>query len=160
MTKKYNLYLGKAGQFAAMSLFLKRGWNVATPEVDVGDDIFVVEDKKGIFYRVQVKTAQAKARQNSYSAQFNIPLKQLNAFIEPEIYYVFMVSNKGTDEWANALIIKRLTLVDLYRNHQIGSVSGENLVLYFSFQDDKVMCSNSDFSRFTNNFEDFYVIEH
>jgi hypothetical protein len=160
MTKKYNLYLGKAGQFAAMSLFLKRGWNVATPEVDVGDDIFVVEDKKGIFYRVQVKTAQATKRNKTYSAQFNIPLKQLNAFIEPEIYYVFMVSDKGTDEWANALIVKRLTLVDLYRNQQVGSVSGDKLVLYFSFQGDKVACSNVDFSSFANNFEDFYFIDH
>ena len=46
MSKKFNLYLGKAGQLAAMSYFLMRGWNVATPEVDVGDDLFVVEDKK------------------------------------------------------------------------------------------------------------------
>jgi hypothetical protein len=80
--------LGKAGQLAAMSLLLKRGWNVATPEVDVGDDIFVVEDKKGLFYRVQVKTSQAIIRKNSYSAQFNIPLKQLNAFIEPECIFI------------------------------------------------------------------------
>lgn len=65
MTKKYNLYLGKAGQLVVMSNFLLRGWNVATPEVDVGDDIFVVEDKKGIFYRVQVKTANAKQNMGS-----------------------------------------------------------------------------------------------
>jgi PD-(D/E)XK endonuclease len=62
MSKKYNLYLGKAGQFAVMSHFLMRGWNVAVPEVDVGDDLLVVEDKKGIFFRVQVKTAQAVER--------------------------------------------------------------------------------------------------
>jgi hypothetical protein len=62
MSKKYNLYLGKAGQLVTMSEFLARGWNVATPEVDVGDDLFVVEDKKGIFSRVQVKTAQAIER--------------------------------------------------------------------------------------------------
>ncbi|MEO0044264.1 MAG: hypothetical protein RL329_3712 [Bacteroidota bacterium] len=35
MTPKYNLYLGKAGQLSVMSNFLIRGWNVATPEVDV-----------------------------------------------------------------------------------------------------------------------------
>ncbi len=27
-----------------MAEFLLRGWNVAIPEVDVGDDIFVVDD--------------------------------------------------------------------------------------------------------------------
>ena len=52
-----------------MSYFLARRQNVATPEVDVGDDLFVVEDKKGIFYRVQVKTAQAVERQNGYSTR-------------------------------------------------------------------------------------------
>jgi hypothetical protein len=32
-------YIGKSGQLAAMSEFLWRGWNVAMPEVDEGDDI-------------------------------------------------------------------------------------------------------------------------
>ena len=27
-----------------MSEFLTRGWNVAIPEVDIGDNIFVVQD--------------------------------------------------------------------------------------------------------------------
>lgn len=36
-----NLYVGRAGQMAVMSEFLVRGYNVAIPEVDVGDDIFV-----------------------------------------------------------------------------------------------------------------------
>jgi len=31
-------YVGKAGQLAAMAEFLLRGYNVAMPEVDVGDD--------------------------------------------------------------------------------------------------------------------------
>ena len=109
---------------------------------------------------MQVKTAQAVKRNKSYSAQFNIPLKQLNAFIEPEIFYIFMVSKKGIEEWSNALMIKRLILVDLYRNFQIGSVSGENLILYFSFRDGKVFCSDKEFTEYINNFEDFYYIEH
>jgi len=47
MSKKFNLYLGRAGQLAVMSEFLTRGWNVAIPEVDIGDDIFVVRDSDG-----------------------------------------------------------------------------------------------------------------
>lgn len=39
---RMNLYLGHAGQMAVMAEFLVRGYNVAIPEVDVGDDIFVV----------------------------------------------------------------------------------------------------------------------
>ena len=93
MSKKYNLYLGKAGQLATMSYFLLRGWNVATPEVDVGDDLFVVEDKKGIFYRVQVKTAQPVSRKIGFGAKFSVPLKQLQKEIDPEVYYVLEMNS-------------------------------------------------------------------
>jgi hypothetical protein len=37
-------HIGKAGHLAAMAEFLLRGYNVAQPEVDIGDDIFVVND--------------------------------------------------------------------------------------------------------------------
>ena len=40
MSKKNNPYIGKAGHLFVMSKFLLRGWNVSTPEVDIGDDIF------------------------------------------------------------------------------------------------------------------------
>jgi hypothetical protein len=42
MSKRYNLYLGKSGQFAIMAEFLARGWNTCTPDVDVGDDVLVL----------------------------------------------------------------------------------------------------------------------
>jgi 23S rRNA (pseudouridine1915-N3)-methyltransferase len=56
---------------------LALGWNVATPKVDVGDDLFVIEDKEGYFVRIQVKTTQPIERQNSFSACFKLPLKLL-----------------------------------------------------------------------------------
>ena len=86
MSRTFNLYLGKGGQLAAMSFFLMRGWNVATPEVDIGDDIFVVDDKKGFFSRIQVKTSKAVERENGYSVQFNLPLDQVATSTDPEIY--------------------------------------------------------------------------
>jgi hypothetical protein len=55
MKKNYHLYLGKAGHLAVMSEFLTRGWNVAIPEVDIGDDIFVVQDESGTLRRIQEK---------------------------------------------------------------------------------------------------------
>lgn len=33
-----SLYIGRSGQLAVMAEFLYRGYNVAIPEVDVGDD--------------------------------------------------------------------------------------------------------------------------
>lgn len=43
-------YTGKSGQLAVMAEFLIRGYNVAMPEVDEGDDVFVVHhdgDQRG-----------------------------------------------------------------------------------------------------------------
>ncbi len=62
MTKKFNQYLGKAGHLSVMSEFLMLGWNVAIPEVDIGDDIFVVQDNSGTLRRVQVKTSTSTVR--------------------------------------------------------------------------------------------------
>jgi len=62
MSKMQNLYLGSAGQTWVMSEFLARGYNVAVPEVDRGDDLFVVQDESGDFDRIQVKTACATPR--------------------------------------------------------------------------------------------------
>ena len=47
MSKKHGLYTGRSGHFVVMAEFLYRGYNVAIPEVDVGDDIFVVKDDDG-----------------------------------------------------------------------------------------------------------------
>jgi len=49
------LYLGKAGQFVVMSEFLVKGWNVAIPEVDIGDDILSLKTKMEIFLEFKLK---------------------------------------------------------------------------------------------------------
>ena len=159
MSKKNNLYLGKAGQLATMSYFLMRGWNVATPEVDVGDDLFVIEDKKGIFYRVQVKTSQAVERKDgNYSVSFNLPLAQLENAIDPEVYYVFLVCKNN--EWAEKMVIARQDLFRYYQKQHIGSAYKEKLVLYFAFKEDKVFCSGVDMTKFKNDFANFPIIQH
>ena len=129
-----------------MSEFLARGWNTCTPDVDVGDDVLVLEDKKGQFKRVQVKTGSATERKNGYSVQFNIPMEQLKARITPEIHYVFMVRYK--DKWVNTLIIKRKELYDLFQQSPIGSLSKDSLVLYISFQEKKVMSFSTSISLY------------
>jgi hypothetical protein len=62
VTKKFNQFLGKAGHLFMMSEFLMLGWNVAVPEVDIGDDIFVVQDDNGTLRRVQVKTSTGRTQ--------------------------------------------------------------------------------------------------
>ena len=157
--KRNNLYLGKSGQFAIMAEFLARGWNTCTPDVDVGDDVLVLEDRAGQFKRVQVKTATATEKNNGYSALFNISLAQLGKSISLEIHYVCMVRHK--DKWANMLIVNRDTLNDLYESFNIGSVSKDtNLLLHISFDDQSVKCSDIDFSSYVDNFSEFPHLEH
>ncbi len=74
-----DLYTGMSGQFAAMSEFLWRGYNVAIPAVDVGEDIFVVEAAQGVLRRVQVKTAgTGTVAGGTKTVQFNLSRSQLN----------------------------------------------------------------------------------
>ncbi len=74
-----------------ISEFLLRGWNVAIPEIDIGDDIFVVEDESGTLRRVQVKTSTSTTRKNGFSGRFKIPLKQLRNLNRIRLHYVFIV---------------------------------------------------------------------
>ena len=157
MSKKYNLYLGKAGQLYVMSEFLIRGWNVAMPEVDTGDDIFVVEDENETFYRVQVKTANATKRNKTHSVQFNLSLLQLEEF-EPSIYFVFVVRTENI--WSKMLLIPQKRLYEYFHNNSMGSVYEKKLTLYCSIQEEKITCSNLDFTPFVNNFVDFPIVVH
>src|SRR5439155_16162614 len=85
------LYFGRSGQLAAMSELLYRRRNAAIPEVDVGDDVFVVRDEDDIVTRVQVKSANATAQHGGYFAQFSIPLLQLKKTDPPLFVYIFPV---------------------------------------------------------------------
>ena len=61
-------FFGRSGHLAVMSEFLHRRINVAIPEVDVGDDVFVVKGSDDTVTRVQVKSATARAQANSHFA--------------------------------------------------------------------------------------------
>ena len=127
-----HLYFGKAGHLFVMSEFLLRGWNVAIPEVDVGDDIFVVKDFNGELVRVQVKTSKAIYLKNGgYTAQFKLSLKQLRDSIK-EVSYVFVV--RETNNWNLPLIIDQQILLELYENHSLGSEYKDNLILRLNFK--------------------------
>jgi hypothetical protein len=158
MTAKYSLYLGEAGQAAASSYFLARGWNIATPRVDIGDDLLVIEDEKGFFTRLQIKTTQAIDRKESFSGRFKLPMKQLQKQYIPDLYYMFMVYREN--EWLHKVIMPRETVLDYHIKQGMGSLVGDNLNIYFSFQNNKVICSKVDITEFYNNFRAFPIIPH
>src|SRR5215217_1466042 len=158
MSRRQNLYVGRAGQMAVMAELLWRGWNVAVPEVDVGEDIFVVKDEDGDFWRVQVKTATAQPQLAGCSAQFSISLDQLELTRNPDLVFVFAIRN--ADWWEPFIIIDRLTLFGEHVAHGVGSVSDGNLILRFSVQDSKLQCSRRDFQAYRNNWSRWPVLAH
>jgi len=151
------LYLGKAGQFVVMSEFLVKGWNVAIPEVDIGDDIFVVKDENGDFSRVQVKTATGKKTNYGFSAQFNIPISQLEKVFVPDLFYVLAI--RFNQQWNNFLVISRYELLTEYQVHNVGSKQQNQLLLYIQFRETEVICSKRDWTVFHNNFDNWEDIE-
>ena len=143
---------------AVMAEFLWRGWNVAVPEVDVGEDVFVVKDEGGDLWRVQVKTATAQPHRTGYSAQFSLSLEQLEAPRVPDLVYVFAI--RGSASWEPFVVIDRQVLWDERKIYGIGSISRGNLILRFNVQDAEFQCSNRDFQAYRNDWSRWPVLAH
>lgn len=159
MSKKGTQYTGRAGHLAVMAELLLRGWNTAIPEVDVGDDIFVVHDRAGDMHRVQVKTAVAKPLKSGYSAQFNISRSQLRTRIIPDLIYVFAI--RVSDHWDAFVVINRETLNEEYSLHGIGSEYKDRLTLRLRFTGARITCSGRDLSQYRDNWEAYFpIIDH
>jgi hypothetical protein len=113
-----------AGHFAAMSEFLLRGWNVAVPFVDVGDDVLVLEDAEATIFRVQVKTADGAEALSTTSnilspsygrvarkeAQYQLSRAQLATAKGVELFFMFMV--RWEARW-RFLLVDRASLADV-----------------------------------------------
>lgn len=140
-----------------MSEFLTRGWNVATPEVDIGDDIFVVQDDNGTLRRVQVKTSTSTHQEKGYKGQFNLPVKQLENISNIPVHYVFIVRHNNS--WSKPVIVRQDYLKDHYQNGKIGSVHEGNLNVHLTYSSEKVKCSKIDFSKYIGDFSDFPLVE-
>jgi hypothetical protein len=121
MTKKQNLYVGQAGQARVMSEFLIRGYNVAVPEVDIGDDLFVVDDRNGSYWKIQIKTSEMK----SASAFIKLKGAQLATPPQPELAYVFVFYKHSTDrvEWLDYLVFWRAQLSSIYAQYGLDTTS-------------------------------------
>ena len=141
----FNNYVGKAGQFYAMSEFLMLGWNVAIPEVDRGDDIFVVKDDDGDLRRIQVKTAQARRKANTYQAQFIIPREQIIVEIFPVINFLLLV--RLDDKWSDMIVITQPQLFELLSERIIGS-SAKNVNIALRFEAGEVRLGKTNLSAF------------
>ncbi len=139
-----------------MSEFLVRGWNVGIPEVDVGDDIFVVRDSDGDFHRVQVKTANARGKLR-LSASYSFPLEQLRTPSQPEVTYVMVIRN-GV-KWTDFIVIRRTELWTLHSDG-MGNKVDDRMILRLKIREETIFCGDTDLSRYRNNWDRFPVIDH
>lgn len=95
-------HLGMAGHYAAMAEFLYRGYNVAVPAVDVGDDVYVVEDQQGTMWRLQVKTSDELTTSDGGTTTHRLSRRQLREVKPNELYFMFVV--RWQSRWRFVLI--------------------------------------------------------
>lgn len=147
-------YLGKAGHLAVMSELAYLGYNVATPEIDIGDDVFAVNDESGALYRIQVKTATAVRQKKSNRCQFSLRVDQLRRAQTPELHYVF--TTRFDNQW-QYVVVSRAVLEHL-EGDGLGTIATakngrQSITVGVTFHDDgKVMAGRSiDLTRYFKN---------
>ena len=115
-----NGYTGKAGQLAAMGELAWRGYNVALPEIDKGDDIFSVNDTTGTMLRIQVKTsiARRQPRINASKYSFNVRGSAISVPQSPELHFVFACR---IELGFRFLVMSRDVLRNYVNSHNAGS---------------------------------------
>lgn len=148
-------YIGKAGHLYVMSELLLRGWNVAMPEVDTGDDIFVVQDKEYSLRRVQVKTATSKKnRDKSLKSQFSIKRPQLVSPSEPELIYILVTLLDNYEK--KIIIISRDKLYDVYNNHSKQKTDSNHVTIPVLYKVSPIVWKKdlSDYESFETLFPD------
>jgi hypothetical protein len=152
-TRSRRAFFGRSGHLAVMSEFLHRQINVAIPEVDVGDDVFVVKGSDDTVTRVQVKAARAREQANSYFALFNVPLAQLSVPRDtPALVYVFAA--RFQNRWSDFVVIRRSTLfarVNEGAGSRVVPPDGKAYVsLRIVFTADAAHCGEVDFQCYRN----------
>lgn len=143
-----DLFTGKAGEHAVISHLLVRHWQVAVPEVDVGDDLLTATDLSNVL-RVQVKTSRATEQKRSYVGRFNVPITQVRTPGTPELTYVFAVFRDQC--WSDFIIVSRRHLHDEYSTYQGAAIGRKQWTLRIRFQGTSVICGERDWTRFRDD---------
>jgi hypothetical protein len=111
-------HLGMSGHLAVMSELLRLGYNVAMPYVDVGEDIYVIDDMSGeLRVHVQVKTATAEPEGNGQGkGQYLVRKNQLKSPRRVPLYFVFALLT--AEKMWDFIVLKREELGDLRERYE------------------------------------------
>ena len=84
-----------------MSELLLRGWNVAVPVVDVGEDVFVIDDNDKTTRRVQVKSSliRRNPKSSQLEASFTLSRAQLRTDFTSTTPLIYMFLVRDSDTW-------------------------------------------------------------
>ncbi len=155
VSKTKDLFTGRAGEFAVLSEFLIRGYNVAVPSIDLGDDVLVIKDHQNDaeIARVQVKTATGTRTRYGYSAHFSVKYEQLVAPLTPKLHYIFLI--RIDDRWSDMLLIPREDLDEAHRAYGMGSRS-RLVSFHIQFHKNKVLCNAHDLQNHRNAWDTYW----
>lgn len=123
-------HIGSAGQLALMSEFANRGYNVSIPEIDQGDDAWVMNHQNGHAWRFQVKTSSPRAQTKSDRFQFNIRANQITTPFQPDVVFAFVMRVQATWKF---VIIPRTVLQNYLASGQLGAQQGGKYVLAMTY---------------------------
>lgn len=123
-----------------MAELLLRRWNVAIPEVDVGDDIFVVRHETRELRCVQVKTSLGA----SGGFQFNVALQQIESVALDPLFFVFVL--RVGSGWS-FLVFRRTELEDLYSQQHFGTLVAKTGAVLFRVKLDPARTTASGSAR-------------
>jgi len=158
-------HFGRAGQFVAMAELLARGWNVAVPEVDVGDDVFTAHDDGSQLIRLQIKTSRTViAEDGSLRAQFTLWREQLFIDEEVRLFYVFVTLIEA--RW-RFVVIDRKVLGEIRRQFEKTtrpgpgrrpSASGDWINFEVQVRGDAVRGWGCDLLPYAENWNEFPIV--
>jgi hypothetical protein len=160
-------HFGRAGEFFVMSELLLRGWNVAVPVVDVGDDAFVIDDNDKTTWRLQVKSAEAHVTgEGPLKASFSLSRAQLRTVQAIELFYMFLV--RANEEW-HFLVVPREDLATIRKDYvekstaqpargrppvDDGEAKGDTVTLNIEVSDDDVTGWKASFGKYRGRWPD------
>ena len=111
---------GTAGQLAVAAILARRGYNVAIPMIDVGEDLLIRNDKTGKIWSIQVKTAKPRKPTRKHQRfQFGLRKDQLKDG-PSHLWYVLVWPSKEPSGWGY-FVIRRKTLMKFHRHRGAGS---------------------------------------
>lgn len=133
-----------------MSEFSYRGYNVAIPEIDAGDDVFVVDDVKGTMWRIQVKTATPTEQKRSRQFQFRSRESAIVTPVTPESTFIFVL--RTANSW-RFLVVARNILHNYVVANTLGSLTGSYRQIRLTLHDDgRAISSKVDLSHHLDDF--------